>query len=401
METVHFHRLLWLIRFTSLLCLVCDTSWTMGTTTRSGKRVAAALAAPKRRGAAAKPSTKQRTESPSPQTLEPSPSTTPSSKSSLLFTLNDPEAVLATLVQRPSKRNRSPYVADICLLPSKREAIAHVPNLDMGGKCAPGVTLLCKPARDRKGQLVGPDAVSPKFGTPKCEYIGQLLHVDESSLDTPKVSYKPTWVGAHPSLGERIAHELLLQGRLCPNATSIQREVNRVAGLDMRADFVVTEQDGTQRVIEVKTVVDTDYSTHATLPNRTKCVFTSSELPYTRTALFPWGQSKQVGPDGERVVSARAIKHVRELTRLVKTEKEYKATVLFIVIRGDAQAFRPNYESCPSFCRYLKEAEQAGVQILAKRVRWDVENHTVAQCLEDKVLDTLWPPELLDHRAHG
>lgn len=105
----------------------------------------------------------------------------------LLFSLKEnDELVRATFVVRPSKRNKSPYVADILMLEEEgqepdtpREAIAHVPNLDMGGKCVPGVTLLLKPARNPKGVKVGANGVSPKYGTPKCEFITQLLHVDE------------------------------------------------------------------------------------------------------------------------------------------------------------------------------------------------------------------------------
>jgi len=368
----------------------------------------AALAAappPKRRAATKKPSTDAASNTMS-STVASSPKrrgTSTSNKKqppaaaatdSVLFTLDDPESVLCTLLQRPSKRNRSPYVADLCI-PSQdsREAICHVPNLDMGGKCVPGVTILCKPARDRKGNLVGPDAVSPKYGTPKCEYIAQLIHVDESALSD---HYIPTWVGAHPSLGERIAHELIQQGRLFDNVTDIKREVSKVEGMDMRADFVLTEEDGRKHVVEVKTVVDADYSTHHGLPDRAKCVFTSEKLPYKRTAIFPWGQSKQKGPDGEKVVSARAIKHVRELTKLANMEG-YKSTVLFIVIRGDAETFRPNYDACPSFCKYLKQAQEAGVQILAKRVTWNVTERT-AQCIEDKVLEIEWPTELTEQK---
>jgi hypothetical protein len=75
--------------------------------------------------------------------LKPTPTVvTPSSSSSntitnnntgrpLLFSLQkDDELVRATFVVRPSKRNKSPYVADILLLEEQdREAIAHVPNL--------------------------------------------------------------------------------------------------------------------------------------------------------------------------------------------------------------------------------------------------------------------------------
>lgn len=304
-----------------------------------------------------------------------------------LFSLPD-DVVPGILRSRPSKRNRSPYVADVYLESEDREAICHVPNLDMGGKCVPGTTLLMKAARDKKGNLVGKDAVSPKYGTPKCEFIAQLLRVDESDL-----GYEKTWVGAHPALGEKIAEQLVgrnLLGPAFPKVASFKREVRNVGGADMRADFVIEHEkpDLAPRILEVKTVVDTDYASSAT-PERAKCVFTSDKEPYVRTAIFPWGGSNQKGPEGEKVVSARAIKHVRELTRLTQT-KDFDATVLFVVIRNDARAFRPNHEACPSFARYLKEAEDAGVQILAKQVCWG-EDDDIGRCYEGPLLDIEWP----------
>ena len=61
---------------------------------------------------------------------------------------------------------------------------------------------------------------------------------------------------------------------------------------------------------------------------------------YSRAAIFPWGKSAQKGPDGEKVVSARAIKHVRELTAISSGERteeggeRLSAAVLFVVVRG-------------------------------------------------------------------
>ena len=41
-----------------------------------------------------------------------------------------------------------------------------------------------------------------------------------------------------------------------------------------------------------------------------------------------------------------------------------------LVVRRDAMQFRANAEACPSFARYLSEAHQAGVKVIARRVRW-------------------------------
>ena len=51
-------------------------------------------------------------------------------------------------------------------------------------------------------------------------------------------------------------------------------------------------------------------------------------------ALFPWGSKNQKGPDGEKVVSARAIKHVDALAAIAK-EGVASAAVLATVRRSD------------------------------------------------------------------
>merc|ERR1711871_644107 len=150
------------------------------------------------------------------------------------------ELVPLTLVQRPSTRNKSPYVADATLESDGRRVIVHVPSLDMGGKCAPGSRLLAKPARDRKGNLVGSNAVG-KYGTPKCEFIAQLVRVEESE----NKSLGGVWVGAHPKLGENLARALVEQRLLSGMADHVEllSEVRGIAGERSRADFVLVHGD--------------------------------------------------------------------------------------------------------------------------------------------------------------
>ena len=193
-------------------------------------------------------------------------------------------------------------------------------------------------------------------------------------------------------------------GDALPSVTSFQREVRNICGSNMRTDFVMSHEDGTRSVMEVKTVVDTDVSettareiqkeyeeavqrekelVNAKSPPSRKgkkkkatkkspksklrkpVVFPSKRHPYVRAGIFPWGSCKQIGPDGEKVVSARAIKHVDELARIasgdIKDENndELGAAVLFVVGRGDAELFRPNVDGCASFARHLAAAKDA------------------------------------------
>ena len=225
-----------------------------------------------------------------------------------LFTIPD-ELFPTTFLRRPSERNRSPYVADVRLA-CGRVAICHVPSFDMGGKLAPGSMLLVKAARTAKGVLVGKDAVSPKYGTPKCEFISQLLLVDEPESaafvrrsdfgmrsggqpgdsggvgggggndgsnggdDSSHGGSLGVWVGAHPSLGEKVAAALIETGILDAKLGIVSRvvggkggatrkskdggggsdmpwvtgrwkaEVKKPFGLDMRVDFELTRQGG-------------------------------------------------------------------------------------------------------------------------------------------------------------
>ena len=283
------------------------------------------------------------------------------------------DLVSATMICRPSKRNRSPYVADV-ELEDGRVAIAHVPNLDMGGKCVKSTRMLLTAARDRKGNLIGANTLG-KYGTPKCEFHAKLIKVKES--ENSNLNKDGIFVGAHPSLGEKLAKSLLEKNLIeeLPPISSVSTQVSNICGCDMRTDFVVTHSDGSRRVIEVKQVVDTDYNS-LTPPDREKCVYFEKERPYVRTGIFPWGNSKQKGPDGENVVSARAIKHVRELTKIAKGTvkdsegKKLKATVLFINNREDALLFRPNDDACPSFAKYLMQARAAGVDVICRRIIW-------------------------------
>jgi hypothetical protein len=71
--------------------------------------------------------------------------------SKVVLSLKD--VVLGTLIRRPSALNKSPYVGDAMV--NGREALVHVPSLDLGGEMKEGTVLAMIPATDRKGNLVG------------------------------------------------------------------------------------------------------------------------------------------------------------------------------------------------------------------------------------------------------
>lgn len=299
-----------------------------------------------------------------------------------LFKINNLEKGL--FLNRPSKLNKSPFVGDV--LVNDEEKIVHVPSLDLGGKCIENTTVYMKKSKNsgKKG----------KYGTPCCDYICQAVIIDEIENNGKKII-----CGAHPSLGETIVDNLLKVGQVFAplenkKITYKKREICNVAECDMRSDFLVKTEDDVYYLIEVKTVVDTDYDPKykSEYDNGSRKVihYSKNTDQYVRKALFPWGRGNQKGPDGEKVVSARAIKHVREMTDIISGEKcdiNYTPlipVIIFVVVREDAEIFRPNKEGCSSFCRYLQEAEDMGVNLIAIRTKFIQEEENSISVYYDK-----------------
>ena len=121
--------------------------------------------------------------------------------------------VQGTVLQRPSKHNKSPYVADVKLDDGGDEVIAHAPMLDLGGLIKPGTIV-----RMTKSKPGG-----------KTSHSIQLVGFKEINCD--RIT---TWIGANPSLGNNVAKSLL-EGNHITNAilgdsdnskiTQVEREV--------------------------------------------------------------------------------------------------------------------------------------------------------------------------------
>jgi len=280
------------------------------------------------------------------------------------------EAFHAVLVRRPAESVRSPYVADIELTgpaggapfpPGARpRALAWVPGLDLGGQCSPGARLLVTPA---------PPQRTPSPKPRRTEYWVQLVRVDE-----PECADGETWIGAMPNLGTDLARKIIDRG-LLPALAGYPRcraEVRGAVAEGSRADFVLDDPADPGRrsaVVEVKNVVCADYAP-ATAPEPTKkrCVVVGRGEPYERAGVFPWGSVAQ-DFEGERVVSARAVKHITELRRAAEGGRA-RAVLLFVANRRDCRSVRACHEACPVFADELERSRAAGVEALAVRVRW-------------------------------
>jgi hypothetical protein len=206
-----------------------------------------------------------------------------------------------------------------------------------------------------------------------------------------------------------------------------RREVSESASGSFRPDFSVEHPDGSVTVVETKQVVDTDYDAataaraaalqpgHPVYAMRNSTHVTSDEAlakertnegthrdskdsktktasdkkmapaPYVRSGIFPWGRRGQKGPDGEPVVSARAIDHLRELSAIARGDVgnarsssvsnlssglTTRAAVVLMAGRHDVYSIRANGAACPSFAKHAGLAAASGVAILGHKVRW-------------------------------
>merc|ERR1719397_1727102 len=116
-----------------------------------------------------------------------------------LLGAEDPLVSLGALCQgrilrRPSQHIKSPCVADVKLDPEfgGAEVIAHAPMLDLGGLIKPGT--IVRMTESKPGG--------------KTSHAVQLVRVDEVECGEGGT----TWVGAHPSLGNKVARQLLERG---------------------------------------------------------------------------------------------------------------------------------------------------------------------------------------------
>ena len=169
---------------------------------------------------------------------------------------------------------------------------------------------------------------------------GRPVALSRSEKPTRKLPYTwemieiaGTWVGIHTNRTNDLIDTALQLGALPELAdyTTIQREVP--AG-NSRIDFLLTNAAGETCYVEVKTV---------TLRDGT-------------TAKFPDS------------VTTRGHKHLEELMSLHSAG--HRAVALFCINRADCDLFAPADDIDPRYGMLLRQAQEAGVEVLAYRTHW-------------------------------
>jgi len=140
------------------------------------------------------------------------------------------------------------------------------------------------------------------------------------------------WVSLNPALANRLAEDLLVQGKVSGvgRGWMLRREVRRGRS---RFDFLLRGRGGAEILVEVKSVT----------------------LVVGGVARFPDAPTR------------RGARHLRELEKEVRSGG--RALVLFIVQREDACAVSSNPEIDPGFASAVASAARTGVLLRAARFR--------------------------------
>ena len=97
-----------------------------------------------------------------------------------------------TLVNRPSKSIKSPYVADAKSFKGEK-CLVHVPSLDMAGQCVEGSKILATPSKINS----------------KTDYIAQAVCYED-------IDKKTVIIGANPYTAELICKSLIQSNKWNP-----------------------------------------------------------------------------------------------------------------------------------------------------------------------------------------
>jgi len=251
------------------------------------------------------------------------------------------QIINGSLIKRPSKNVKSPYMADIVINEENDDDnthLAHCPSLGVSGLLNTHTNLYLS-VNDNK--------------TRKSNYTVELI-------DVPINKIEKTIANTNPQMGNIIFEKLLINGFLpeFKNFKSYKRE--KKIG-DSRIDFYIIKENDEEEYVEIKSVVLCDFEKN-NFPSYIEPEI-SKLNNYKKGAIFPDGYRKNKNVP----ISERAIKHVKTLSK-IKKELNINTSLYFIVQRDDCEYFKPSnkdqfYKEC------LKEHKDY-INIKSVSVKW-------------------------------
>lgn len=279
----------------------------------------------------------------------------------ILISLNN--LVEASVIKRPSKIIKSPYVSDLKInnddnnindSNDSNEYLGHSASLGCCGLADNGATVLVQLIDNSKNKKKDDDSKL------KCQY--------RIYLSIHKEDVNEVIVGIYPKLAEELFENALNKNLISKlmNIKEYKRETKVFIEnhVDSRFDFSGIDNNGIQFYLEVKNVPLADYED---LPAKEKKKLDFSDRDFnSKVAYFPDGYRKK----SNEPISTRAIKHLENLTYLKNLHKEnIRCLLCFVIQRNDTERFQPSIID-PYYVNALKNAYNNGVEIITLKIRW-------------------------------
>ena len=270
-----------------------------------------------------------------------------------------------TIIKRPSKYIKTPYVADVIPITNNNSntesVLAHSAALGCCGLCDVGASVLMTFIEKKKKD-------DEKL---HCEYRIYLSVLREKN--------KEIIIGIYPKLAEDLTEKALINNHLSilKNIKRYRREtvIYVEDKIDSRFDFSGIDSNNIPFIMEVKNVPLADYEDIDSKDRKKKC-YDDRDVD-SKIAYFPDGYRKTKNEP----ISPRALKHIRELT-LIKKMSKTRCIMCYVIQRDDAKMFQPSIID-PEYRNAVKTALESGVEIITMVVKWtrDGEAFFVTDCL--------------------
>ena len=263
----------------------------------------------------------------------------------ILFDCN--HIIKGTVIHRPSKNIKSPYVADV-KLEDGTEILAHCPSLGCCGLSNSGSEVYLTKNNSE---------------TTKTSHRVDLAIYQELKNG---ISYKQI-VGLNPKITEKIGFQAIKSNCIQELQNVKLLETEKKFG-NSRFDIYGIDSENNEFILEIKTVPLADYVDCDKKDRKNYIDLIEQKMFHEKIAYFPDGYRKNKNDP----ISPRALKHIQELEKIV-LEGKYKCFLLFIVQRTDVSFFQTSVID-PIYKEAVLKASNNGVKILVLQVDWNKED---------------------------
>lgn len=255
--------------------------------------------------------------------------------------------IKGTILHRPSKNIKSPYVADV-ILEDGTEILAHCPSLGCCGLSNSGSSVY----------LTKNTGISTKTSHRVDLAIYQELNHN--------ISYKEI-IGLNPKISEKIGFNAIKNNCIQELQNVKLLETEKTFG-NSRFDIYGIDNENKEFILEIKTVPLADYVDCDKKDRKNYVDLIEQKMFNEKIAYFPDGYRKNKNDP----ISPRALKHIQELETIV-LEGKYRCFLLFIVQRTDVSCFKTSVIDT-IYKEAVLKASNNGVKILVLQVDWNKED---------------------------